>query len=110
MAISRYKDSVRYVLETKPYTRDSDNFLYLEIIKIIGERMGASIHSMSLADVMNLAENGTVPGYDTIARLRRKVQDEDPELMCSRNVRSMRIEREKEAREWARQKSIIGSN
>ena len=101
MAISKYKDSVRYVLETKPYTRDSDNFLYLEIIKIIGERMGVSIHSMSLADVMNLAENGTVPGYDTIARLRRKVQDEDPELMCSRNVRSMRIDREKAIREWA---------
>jgi hypothetical protein len=102
MAISKYKDVTRYVLETRPYTRNSDNYLYLEVIAFLGERMGANIKSMSLADVMNLAENGQIPGYDTIARLRRKVQDEDPDLMCERNIRAMRMEWEKEIREWAR--------
>lgn len=102
MAISKYKGVTRHILETKPYTRNSDNYLYLEVVSYLGERMGARIQTMSIADVMNLAENGTIPAFDTIARLRRKVQEEDPDLMSSRPVRQMRLEREKEIRKWAR--------
>lgn len=103
MAISKYKDLTRKILLEKPYTRESDNYLYLEVITSISETRGYNIHLMSLSDVMNLAENGQIPGYDTIARLRRKVQDEEPDLMCSRSVRAMRKEREREVREWARE-------
>lgn len=89
---------VKYVLEKEPRTRNSDNLLWLEVIKLKNQ----GVLRMPMAIVLpNLKEYG-LPSIETVGRCRRKLQADFPELRAGAEVQAFRSELETEFREWAK--------
>ena len=88
---------VKYVLDKEPITRNSDNLLWLEVIKLVNQ----GVLRKPMAEVLqNLNEYG-LPSIETVGRCRRKIQAECPELRAKQDVQDCRAEREEEFREWS---------
>lgn len=89
---------VKYVLEKEPRTRNSDNLLWLEVIKLVNQ----GVLRKPMSEVLqNLNEYG-LPSIETVGRCRRKLQAEHPELRANKSVQDCRAEREEEFRELAK--------
>ncbi len=88
---------VKYLLETEPRTRDSDNILYVRVIsKIYPQAV-----SMPFINVMYNLDGLGLPCYETVRRSRAKLQSEYPELKGSKRVQEVREENEEIFREYA---------
>lgn len=89
---------VKQVLEAVPATRNSDNLLFIEVVK----KVNMTLIFKPLAEVLtNLKEYG-LPSIETVGRCRRKLQAEFPELRSNKEVQGFRDAAEAEFREWAK--------
>lgn len=88
---------VKYVLEKEPRTRNSDNLLWLEVIKLVNQ----GVLRMPMAIVLQNLKDYNLPSIETVGRCRRKLQAAFPELRATADVQGFRTEREAEFREWA---------
>lgn len=89
---------VKHVLETVPAARNSDNLLFIEVVKIIN----LNLIFKPLAEVLtNLQEYG-LPSIETVGRCRRKIQAECPELRSNKAVHGFRAEKEEEFKELSK--------
>lgn len=96
-------DIVKSILKENPDARNSDNVLYLQVLKVLGERKGISLENMSvLSFFLNIKEMG-VPSIETVGRCRRKIVETHPELAGNDTVEGFRTANEEEFREYARQ-------
>lgn len=84
---------VKRVLMFRPETRENDNLLYHYCLM---EMFGTS-DTKEIADITNANV------FETISRVRRKVQSSNPLLKSSPATQVARGNKEKEVREWARQ-------
>jgi hypothetical protein len=79
---------VKQLLIEQPHLRDNDRAL----VWSVWEHIGLADHTYILyADFMDKS----TPSSDSITRCRRKVQEENPELQASDDVKTFRLEREK---------------
>lgn len=93
---------VRDILKDNPETRDSDEVLYMEVLK----RKGHEINKETFTNYKNY----NLPSFPSISRARRKVQElernsksiEDWVLQSSNTVEKHRRKLEKEYREFYR--------
>jgi hypothetical protein len=92
---------VRAILEKDEQCRNSDSFLYLKVLTVLGKTKGIDIDNISVPYfLMNL--QGTVfPGFETVRRSRQKIQQHHPELAACKAVESFRAENEREFRTYA---------
>jgi len=81
---------VREILREYPYTRDSDELLYYEVIHKICKRTDLSAY-----DVFVLRDAYGLPCFETVRRTRQFVQAEDDTLRGSIRGRKTRSDREK---------------
>lgn len=88
---------VQQVLEEVPAARNSDNVLYMEVVRIINQ----SVLRMPLAVVLQNMKTFNLPSIETVGRCRRKLQAEIPELRADKTVEEFRTELEDAFREWA---------
>lgn len=89
---------VKYLLETEPRTRDSDNYLYVRVVsKIYPQAV-----SMPFINVMYNLDGLGLPCFETVRRSRAKIQAEHPELKGSSIVQDFRTANEEIFREYAR--------
>ena len=88
---------VRQVLATVPAARNSDNILYLEVVRLIDQH----VLRLPLAVVLNNLKDYNLPSMETVGRCRRKLQAQFPELRADKTVEKSRSELEAEFREWA---------
>lgn len=87
------KDIVAELLEEDPRTRDSDDILYLQIIR----RNGLS--GVSVDHFFQNRKSMGIPPFESVRRARQKVQEENPEL-CGKN-KEQREEAQKAYYEFA---------
>lgn len=100
--IVRTSELVKKILEEDKQCRNSDSFLYLKVLTVLGKRKGIDIESMSITYfLMNLHGSG-FPGFETVRRARQKVQQHHPELAACDKVEGFRAENEWAYREFAR--------
>lgn len=87
---------VEKLLVEKPFTRDSDDLLYYEVIREI-------CHTTDLTayDVFVLGNNFGLPAYETVRRTRQYVQAKREDLKGVR-TREVRKEREQIFKAYAR--------
>ena len=97
---------VKTILIEKPYTRNSDNILYTEVLEHIGQAKGVNINRMPIGKVLTEMRNLNLPTIETVGRCRRKIQETHPELRPTIEVAGVRSEREKIFREYAREKNV----
>lgn len=93
---------VKSVLKLHPQARNSDNYLYYTVCKIIGRRNGIDVDSMSMPRFFLHLKQWGFPQFESVRRARQKIQAECPELAADANVEDGRMLNEEAFREYAR--------
>lgn len=89
------KRRVEIILEENPATRDSDDLLYLEVIK----KTAPEAENLSVRCFLKHRKDLEVPSFESVRRSRQKIQAERPELKG--NNESERRDSEAEFRAFA---------
>lgn len=89
---------VEDILVKHPKARNSDNYLYIQVIKKVHPK--ASQYALDYV-FANLKELG-LPCYETVSRVRRKIQSEHPELWSDKTIKKYREQAEKDFEDYAR--------
>jgi hypothetical protein len=90
--MSNLKDTVKEALTHNPYTRDSDH-------KLVAWIWYSEIADEIQSNVISLLNIGRLTNWESIARMRRKLQEENKDLRGStwkeRHIKSQEIAHEK---------------
>ena len=87
-------------LEEHPNTRDDDYFLYYRICKELNPTL--DLNMVSLADYLLRKRQLNLPAFDSVSRIRRKVQAGRTDLAADATVEAGRELREEKFVEYAR--------
>ena len=93
---------VKSILEQDKQCRNSDSFLYLKVLSVIGKQRGIDIEKMSVPYFLVHLHGAGFPGFETVRRTRQKIQQHHPELAACESVEGFRAENEAEYIEYAR--------
>lgn len=92
--ISKWEKIVKPILEEYPAARSDDRLLYYWVLKKQGFDLSVTVSRFLLGV--------DYPNWETITRVRRKLQEIHPELREPSNVQKMRNQAEEEFIEYAR--------
>jgi hypothetical protein len=95
---------VKEILENDKRARNSDTYLYLQVLYKIGIIKGIDVNAMLVTEFLLKRKELGFPPFESISRARRKVQEEHPELAGSDAVEAQRIINERVYRDFARRK------
>ena len=90
---------VEEILKNKAKARDDDNVLYAYFLN----SLGVSVRKTSFWEITRRVVNGDLPSIESVGRVRRKVQELNPELVGTVERRYKAID---DYKEFARQKEI----
>lgn len=93
---------VKQILEEKPYTRNSDSYLELEVLKVFAGRLGLSTASMTVDTLYHNRVKWGFPRSESIRRNRQLVQAKYPELAASDPIDAHRLAAEERVLEYVR--------
>lgn len=93
---------VKAILQQDKQCRNSDSFLYLKVLSVIGKQRGIDIDKMSIPYFLLNLHGASFPCFETVRRSRQKIQQHHPELAACETVEGYRAENESEYREFAR--------
>ena len=93
---------VEEILRTKSNARDDDNVLYAYFLN----SLGVSVRRTSFWEITRRVVNGDLPSMESVGRVRRKVQELNPELVGTAEKRKIRDKAIDDYKEFARQKEI----
>lgn len=82
---------VKEILVEVPAARDSDNLLFYLVCKKVLADNGKNIDSMGFGKLFLSLHKYGLPQFETVGRVRRKLQQTFPELQSSSEVRSGRM-------------------
>lgn len=100
--LKELSNRVKTILETNESARNSDNVLYLYVLRSYGEEKGLDIDKMSVPMLLLHCKDMGLPSLESMGRARRKVQELYPELKAVGDVQAMREEQEEAYRAFAR--------
>ena len=89
---------VKEILETVPETRNSDMLLYYHVCLEIDKTVLKLPFWLVLLDLKHYG----LPPIESVGRVRRKLQEECPELRAVSSVKEKRTENEEIVKEYAR--------
>lgn len=95
---------VKEILENSKRARNSDTYLYLQVLYKVGLLKGIDVNAMSVTEFLLKRNELGFPCYETCSRARRKVQEEHPELAGCDDVEAQRIINERVFKDYARRK------
>lgn len=93
---------VEEILRKKSKARDDDNVLYAYFLN----SLGVSVRKTSFWEITRRVVNGDLPSMESVGRVRRKVQELNPELVGTAEKRKIRYKAIDDYKEFARQKEI----
>ena len=100
-SLNKYSKVVRQVLREIPYTRNSDEALYVHVINRLAREQGVSLISqLPLAQFFNVRQALSLPTIESIGRMRRKAQEEFADLRAISDVEAQRMLLEEEWRRF----------
>ena len=103
--IKEIKGTVRQVLQDHPATRADDNALYYHVCKQHARQIGVDLHALHFSTVF-LGNPLGFPKYESVVRLRRMNQRQDPDLLDP-VAASNRAKKERDMVELARRGGTI---
>jgi hypothetical protein len=86
MRIKNVKEVVEHFLKNKPKTRDSDNLL---ITFIWAKELGDDLDKMTAIDFLNKFSANELPNFESIRRMRQKLQELNPEYRGATYINRM---------------------
>lgn len=97
------KALVKAILEENKQARNSDSFLYLQVLKRRGKEKDIDLNHLPVSVFMLNIELMGFPPFESVRRARQKLQAEFPELSASEEVAEYRAENEEAYREFAKE-------
>lgn len=97
---------VKTILQQDERARNSDSFLYLEVIRAVGKKYDLDVDSMSIPYFLLNMKELNFPSFETVRRTRQKLQSNNDELRSSTDVAKRKILKEKVYREYAKDRMI----
>ena len=88
------QDIVKNILIKNEKARNSDSFLYLEVLKVLGNQKGIDVASLSVPLFLTDYQGAVFPPFESVGRARRKMQAEFPELSGNEFVKKHRKKNE----------------
>ena len=85
---------VKAILEEDKRARNSDSFLYLQVLKHYAAQTGRLVHEMSVQEFLLSMGDMGIPPFETVRRTRQMAQAKNPELAANDTVQQMRQENE----------------
>lgn len=101
--LKELSNRVKTILEENESARNSDNVLYLHVLRSYGEEKGLDIDRMSVPMLLLHCRDMGLPSLESTGRARRKVQELHPELRSSDDVQAKKEEREEAFRTFAKE-------
>lgn len=83
MNLKKIKARVLRILQEKPQARNSDNLLYLYVIREIAEEQQITLKFISIEDFLITMPVSVFPPFESVRRARQKLQAEFPELAAA---------------------------
>lgn len=93
---------VKEILKNKTKARDDDNVLYAYFLN----SLGFSVRRTSFWEITRRVVNDDLPSIESVGRVRRKVQELNPELVGTAEKRKIRYKAIDDYKEFAHQKEI----
>ena len=93
---------VEDILRSKSKARDDDNVLYAYFLN----SLGVSVRKTSFWEIARRVVNGDLPSMESVGRVRRKVQELNPELVGTAEKRKIRYKAIDDYKKFARQKEV----
>lgn len=93
---------VKEILKNKTKARDDNNVLYAYFLN----SLGFSVRRTSFWEITRRVVNGDLPSIESVGRVRRKVQELNPELVGTAEKRKIRYKAIDDYKEFAHQKEI----
>ena len=93
---------VKYILEEDKKARNSDSFLYFRVLKHIGAANNVDLDSMSVFSFLLNLKGSPFPCFESVRRARQRLQEKNPDLAASDEVKAYRDENEAAVREFVR--------
>lgn len=93
---------VKEILTENARARNSDSYLYLMVLKDIGNRNGIDVDNMPVPELLMNMKQYDFPAFETVRRTRQKLQRSFPELAGCRTVSDQRAENEEVFREYVK--------
>ena len=100
--LNKIKSRVLRILQEKPQARNSDNLLYLYVIREIAEEQQINLNFISIEDFLITMPISVFPPFESVRRARQKAQAENKELSADSAVEVFREEFREEFRKFAR--------
>ena len=85
---------VKQILAVDKRARNSDSFLYLQVLKHYAAETGKPVCEMPVQDFLLAMGQMGVPPFETVRRARQHAQSKDPSLAANDHVKQMRQENE----------------
>lgn len=85
---------VKAILKENEKARNSDSFLYLQVLKHYAAQTGKPVHEMSVQSFLFYMGELGVPPFETVRRARQHAQARNPELAANDTVQQYRRENE----------------
>ena len=92
---------VKSILEQDKQCRNSDSYLYLKVLSVVGKQKGIDIEKMSIPYFFLNIHGTALPPFESVRRARQKVQERNPHLAACEAVESFRFENEAQYRAYA---------
>lgn len=99
--LKNYEKITDEVLTTYPVTRGDDDLLYVAVLARLGYDY-SRLAQMSAYDFLISYRVKGLPTIESIGRVRRKVQEENPSLLPDLNTKVMRKKSEKIFKNYAK--------
>lgn len=94
---------VQRILTNNPKSRNSDNYLFYMVCKILLGKQGVNIETIGFGKLFLSLKEYNLPQFETVGRIRRKLQHDMPELACCVEVGMERAANEDAFKEFARE-------
>lgn len=101
--LKELSNRVKSILEENEKARNSDNVLYLYVLRSYGEEKGIDVDKMSVPMLLLHCKDMGLPSLESMGRARRKVQELYPELRANDDVQAIKEEQEEAYRKFARE-------
>ena len=95
---------VKEILENNRRSRNSDTYLYLQVLYKVGLIKGIDVNAMPVTEFLMKRNKLGFPCYESVSRARRKLQAEYSELAGTDEVEEQKVINERVYKEYARRK------
>ena len=93
---------VKNILEQDAETRNSDNHLYLNVIRAVAKEKNVDLNEVSITNFLSNITQWGFPPFESVRRARQQLQHDNPNLASNEAVQDFRTQNEAVFRDFAR--------